>query len=196
MRTQPEYIIGQLEIHPSRLNKEGILESAMEEGLDEFFEGVRMCLDNLYTFGVKQVPEKAEDNGQGLSWNNFKELAEALYRRELTGHAARDAIELAMGVATRRQWNQFYRRILIKDMRAGFSEKTVNKVAKKFPQYMVPVFDCQLAHDAANHDSKLTGTKLVEKKLDGVRCLTVVDYENKLWCSTLAMARYWRTSVT
>ena len=178
MRTQPEYIIGQLEIHPSRLNKEGILESAMEEGLDEFFEGVRMCLDNLYTFGVKQVPESTVD-GQGLSWLNFKELAEALYRRELTGHAARDAIELAMGVATQRQWNQFYRRILIKDMRAGFSEKTVNKVAKKFPQYRVPVFECQLAHDAANHDSKLTGIKLVEKKLDGVRCLTVVDYENK-----------------
>jgi len=178
MRTQPEYIIGQLEIHPSRLNKEGILESAMEEGLDEFFEGVRMCLDNLYTFGVKQVPESTVD-GQGLSWLNFKQLAEALYRRELTGHAARDAIELAMGVATQRQWNQFYRRILIKDMRAGFSEKTVNKVAKKFPQYRVPVFECQLAHDAANHDSKLTGIKLVEKKLDGVRCLTVVDYENK-----------------
>jgi len=163
MRTQPEYIIGQLEIHPSRLNKEGILESAMEEGLDEFFEGIRMCLDNLYTFGVKQVPEKVENNGQGLSWLNFKELAEALYRRELTGHAARDAIELAMGVATQRQWNQFYRRILIKDMRAGFSEKTVNKVAKKFPQYRVPVFECQLAHDAANHDIKLTGIKLVEK---------------------------------
>ncbi len=181
MRTQPEYIIGQLEIHPSRLNKEGILESAMEEGLDEFFEGIRMCLDNLYTFGVKQVPEKVENNGQGLSWLNFKELAEALYRRELTGHAARDAIELAMGVATQRQWNQFYRRILIKDMRAGFSEKTVNKVAKKLkkPEYSVPVFECQLAHDAANHDSKLTGTKLVEKKLDGVRCLTVIDYENK-----------------
>jgi DNA ligase-1 len=179
MRTQPEYIIGQLEIHPSRLNKEGILESAMEEGLDEFFEGVRMCLDNLYTFGVKQVPEKAEDNGQGLSWNNFKELAEALYRRELTGHAARDAIELAMGIATQRQWNQFYRRILIKDMRAGFSDKTVNKVAKKFPQYRVPVFECQLAHDAANHEGKLAGKKLVEKKLDGVRAITVVDYENK-----------------
>jgi len=66
-------------------------------------------------------------------------------------------------------------------MRAGFSEKTVNKVAKKLkkPEYSVPVFECQLAHDAANHDSKLTGTKLVEKKLDGVRCLTVIDYENK-----------------
>jgi len=181
MRTQPEYIIGNLEDHPSRLNKEAILTSAAEEGLDEFFEGLRMCLDNLYTFGVKQVPEKEQNEGQGLSWQNFKELAQALYRRELTGHAARDAIELAMGVATRAQWNRFYRRILIKDMRAGFSEKTVNKVAKavKKPEYSVPVFDCQLAHDAANHDSKLSGVKLVEKKLDGVRAITVIDYEAK-----------------
>ena len=61
MRTQPEYIIGNLEDHPSRLNKEAILESAMEEGLDEFFEGVRMALDPLYTFGVKQVPEATVD---------------------------------------------------------------------------------------------------------------------------------------
>ena len=181
MRTQPEYIIGHLEIHASRINKEDILEAAMNEGLDEFFEGVRMALDNLYTFGVKQVPEKDEDNGQGLSWDNFKQLAEALYRRELTGHAARDAIKLAMDVATKGQWNQFYRRILIKDLRCGVSEKTVNKVAKKLkkPNYSVPVFECQLAHDSANHEGKLVGVKIVEPKLDGVRCLTVVDYENK-----------------
>ncbi len=180
MRTQPEYIIGQLEIHASRINKEEILEAAMNEGLDEFFEGVRMCLDNLYTFGVKQVPE-SEVNGQGLSWTNFKELAEALYKRELTGHAARDAIKLAMDVATKRQWNQFYRRILIKDLRCGVSEKTVNKVAKKLkkPEYSVPVFECQLAHDSANHESKVTGKKIVERKLDGVRCLTVIDHENR-----------------
>ena len=181
MRTQPEYIIGQLEIHNSRLNKEDILEAAMNEGLDEFFEGVRMCLDNLYTFGVKQVPEKDTNDGQGLSWTNFKQLAESLYRRELTGHAARDAIVLAMGVATKSQWNQFYRRILIKDLRCGVSEKTVNKVAKKLkkPEYAVPVFECQLSHDSANHEGKLTGKKIVERKLDGVRCLTVIDYENK-----------------
>ncbi|MFZ9145440.1 MAG: hypothetical protein ACO209_09500, partial [Aquirufa sp.] len=180
MRTQPEYIIGQLEIHNSRINKEEILEAAMEEGLDEFFEGVRMALDNLYTFGVKQVPE-SEANGQGLSWTNFKQLAEALYKRELTGHAARDAIKLAMDVATKDQWNRFYRRILIKDLRCGVSEKTVNKVAKKLkkPEYSVPVFECQLAHDSANHESKVTGKKIVERKLDGVRCLTVIDYENK-----------------
>jgi DNA ligase-1 len=179
MRTPPEYIIGQLELHPSRLNKEDILKTAMEEGLDEFFEGITMALDKLYTFGVKQVPEKDTIGGQGLSWANFKQLAESLRRRELTGNAARDAIKLAMDVATDLQWNTFYRRILIKDLRCGVSVKTVNKVAKKFPQYAVPVFECMLAHDGANHEDKIQGKKLVEYKLDGVRCLTVVDYENR-----------------
>jgi DNA ligase-1 len=181
MRTQPESVIRSLEEHPSRLNKEGILEVAMNDGLTEFFEGVRMALDNLYTFGVKQVPIKEEKGGQGLSWDNFKQLAESLHRRQLTGHAARDAILLAMGVATDGQWNDFYRRILIKDLRCGVSEKTVNKVAKalKKPEYSVPVFECQLSHDSANHEAKLTGKKIVERKLDGVRCLTVIDYEAK-----------------
>jgi DNA ligase-1 len=179
LRTQPEYIIRQLEIHNSRLNKEQILEAAVEEGLDEFFAGLRMCLDNLYTFGVKQVPIKDTDDGQGLSWSNFLELAESLYRRKLTGHDARDAIQLAMGVATQGQWNDWYRRILIKDLRCGVSEKTVNKVLKGKAIPLVPVFDCMLAHDGANHEAKITGKKLLEPKLDGVRAITVVDFESR-----------------
>ena len=181
MRTQPQEIIQKLEADNSRLAKEAILAEAMNEGLDEFFEGVSMCLDKLYTFGVKQVPIKEEDNGQGLSWENFKQLAESLYRRELTGHAARDAINLAMGVATQAQWNDYYRRILIKDLRCGVSEKTVNTVAKKSkkPNYSVPVFECMLAHDGANHEAKITGKKILQPKLDGVRALTVVDFESR-----------------
>jgi DNA ligase 1 len=181
MRTQPQAVIARLEADNSRLAKEAILAEAMEEGLDEFFEGVRWCLDKLHTFGVKQVPESDAD-GQGLSWANFSELADALYRRTLTGHAARDAIKLAMDVATKEQWNGFYRRILIKDLRCGVSEKTVNTVAKKAKktQYAVPVFECMLAHDGANHEGKITGKKLVEPKLDGVRVLTVVDYESRI----------------
>jgi DNA ligase-1 len=180
LRTQPELIIQQLEADNSRLAKEAILEQAMNEGLNEFFEGVRWCLDKLHTFGVKQVPVSEQD-GQGLSWANFTELADALYRRTLTGHAARDAIKLAMDVATKDQWNGFYRRILIKDLRCGVSEKTVNTVAKKSkkPEYAVPVFECMLAHDGANHESKITGKKILQPKLDGVRALTVVDFESR-----------------
>jgi len=174
MRTQPQEIIARLEADNSRLAKEQVILEAMEEGLDEFFEGVRMALDPLVTFGVKAVPERSDVlTGQGLDWTTFKVLANQLINRELTGHAARDAIELAMSVATTEQWNGFYRRILIKDLRCGMSEKTVNKVAKDFPQYAVPIFGCQLAHDGANHPKKMTGVKQIEVKLDGVRVLAV-----------------------
>jgi DNA ligase-1 len=40
--------------------------------------------------------------------------------------------------------------------------------------YSIPVFTCQLAHDGANHESKVVGKKLVEVKLDGVRVITIV----------------------
>ena len=176
MRTQPQEVIAKLEADNSRLAKEAVIQSAMEEGLDEFFVGLRMALDPLVTFGVKQVPERSDVlTGQGLSWGNFETLANQLIKRELTGHAARDAIELAMGVATTEQWNMFYRRILIKDLRCGVSEKTVNKVAKKFPQYSIPIFTCPLAHDSANHEKKMIGKKQVEVKLDGVRVITVIQ---------------------
>ena len=58
MRTQPQEVIAKLEADNSRLKKEAIVLDAMKEGLDEFFEGLKMCLDKLYTFGVKQVPTK------------------------------------------------------------------------------------------------------------------------------------------
>ena len=170
LRRQPDYIIRALETNPSRLNKEAIIQAAHEEGLPEFFEGVTMALDAMVTFGVKQVPEATED-GQGLSWNVFKDLADKLISRELTGHAARDAILLTMSVATKNQWNDWYRRILIKDLRCGVSEKTVNKVVPG----CVPVFTCQLAHDSANHEKKMTGVKQIEIKLDGVRVITIIQ---------------------
>jgi len=175
-----EEIIKKLESHPSRLDKEQIIFEAMEKGLDDFFEGVRMALDPLVTFGVKQVPEKEEETSlEGCKWNVFKELTNHLIKRELTGHSARDAINLVMNSATKEQWNGFYRRVLIKDLRCGVSEKTINKVAKKFPKYSIPIFSCPLAHDSANHEKKMIGKKQIEIKLDGVRVLTIIR-ENKV----------------
>ena len=113
-------------------------------------------------------------NGQGLDWISFCKLAEQLQHRELTGHAARDAIELAMDVATTEQWNDWYRRILIKDLRCGVSEKTVNKVVPG----TVPVFTCALAYDSAKHEKKMVGKKQIEIKLDGVRVLVVIHDVN------------------
>ena len=171
MKTQPQDIIAQLEADNSKLAKQAIIKSAMEEGLDEFFEGITMALDPLVTFGVKKVPERSDVlTGQGLIWRDFKVLANQLINRELTGHAARDAIELVMSVATVEQWNGFYRRILIKDLRCGTGAKLFNKVQKD----IIPLFGCMLAHDGAKHPKKITGECFIEYKYDGVRVIAIV----------------------
>jgi DNA ligase-1 len=64
--------------------------------------------------------------------------------------------------------------VLIKDLRCGISEKTLNKVLGK-TTWAVPVFSCQLAQDSAGQPTKLRGIKRLEVKLDGVRVLAVVS---------------------
>jgi DNA ligase-1 len=168
-----EKIIWDLECHSSRINKEQIIEANLDNA--ELFEGFELALSPYITFGVKKIPSHGGPDGQGLPWVAFKELCDLLSTRQLTGDDARSAIELALSASKKDQWNNWYRRILIKDLRCGVSEKTVNKVKKN----AVPVFECMLAHDGANHEKKIIGKKLLEPKLDGVRCITVVDYESR-----------------
>lgn len=170
---QPWEIIAELESDNSRLFKEDVVRREAEARNDEFFAGVKLALDSLVTFGVKKVDEKTGD-GRGYSAENFHRLLDDLANRRLTGNAAQTAINYARMNSTEAQWNDWYRRILIKDLRCGVSEKTINNVVKKInPAYEVPVFTCQLAHDGANHEGKVTGEKLIEVKLDGVRVITV-----------------------
>jgi DNA ligase-1 len=171
------HIINELEADNSRLAKEAIIEREVKANNVEFLEGLDLALNSYTTFGVKKVPKHSGPDGQGLPWEAFKELAHLLYTRQLTGNDARDAIELALSASTGAQWNDWYRRILIKDLRCGVSEKTVNKVLKEAGTTTIPVFECMLAHDGANHEKKITGVKLLEPKLDGVRCITVVNYD-------------------
>ena len=161
------HIIQRLESSNSRLFKEEVLLKEMDCKNDIFFEGLRLAFNKLLTFGVKQIPESQED-GIGLEWGNFKEIANKLLKRELTGHAARDKIQEIMKRAKKNEWNFFYKRILQKDMRCGLSEKTVNNVASKngFENYKIPVFSCQLAQDCELHKKKLIGSKFLEVKLD------------------------------
>ncbi len=168
-------VISTLEDHPSRLDKEAIILYQAQSRNKEFFEGVRLALDPMVTFGLKQIPEKKDEDGPGLPWDSFTLAITGFVTRNVTGNTARDMIQTMMKSATKAQWNGWYRRILIKDLRCGVSEKTVNKVVETdYPEYSVPIFSCQLAHDSANHESKVGGEKLIEVKLDGVRVITIV----------------------
>ena len=171
---KPWEVVAELEADNSRLAKEAIIKREAEAGNDELFRGFRAAYDAMVTFGVKKVEEKSGD-GRGLNPDTFWRTADQLSSRQLTGNAAQVAINHMRMNARELEWNLWYRRILIKDMRCGTSETTINKVAGKINEaYNIPVFSCQLAHDGANHESKVSGKKFIEVKLDGVRVITIV----------------------
>ena len=173
---KPYKIIQELESDNSRLFKEGVIAREMLAGNDEFFEGVQIALDKLYVFNIQKVDTASQD-GPGLDRESFWDLQHQLNYRSVTGNAARDLVAERMARATCEEWNDWYRRILIKDLRCGVSEKTINSVAKKLKldKYKIPTFDVMLAHDSANHANKMHGEKFIDYKLDGVRVLAFFD---------------------
>ena len=162
-------VIQKLESDNSSLFKQSVIKDNL--GNKEFIEGAKLCLDPLVTFGVKEVPVKKDPTGDGFSFEQFLKLANQLQQRELTGHAARDAILVAMAKSTQEEWNDWYRRILIKDLRCGTGAKLINKVQAD----TIPLFGCMLAHDGAKHPKKIAGECYVEYKYDGVRVIAIVQ---------------------
>jgi DNA ligase-1 len=145
----PWNIIQQLEADNSSLAKQEILKGALayvaektntvaDYSDNDFILGTTLALDPMVTFGVKQVPIREGADGEGLPMKEFEELASQLQLRTLTGHAARDAIIQDMEMATNEQWNDWYRRILIKDLRCGTGAKLINKVVPD----TIPLFGC------------------------------------------------------
>ena len=70
------------------------------------------------------------------------------------------------------EWNNFVAPILRRDIRAGISDKTINKVCKG-TEYEIPIFSCQLATTSEDRP-EMQGIKRLEPKLDGVRVLMVI----------------------
>jgi DNA ligase-1 len=177
----PADIIIELESNNSRIFKESIIIREMESRNDQFIEGVRYACDKLITFGVsdKTVPYKEKNDDipvDNISFNEFKDYLEKFVNREITGNAARDILTEICNKTSSHTWNNWYRRILLKDLKCGVDSKTINNCAKKInePKFSIPIFSCQLAFDSNLHESKVVGKKIVETKLDGVRILTIV----------------------
>jgi DNA ligase 1 len=169
---EPWKIIQELEADNSRLAKEAIIKREHSADNVRFFNGVGMALDGFRTFGVQQVPISKTD-GAGIAQTEFDDVVRQLEARTLTGNAMRDVIQGLCDRSRAEEWNDWYRRILIKDLRCGVTHKTVNK----HTTMKVPVFECMLADDSKKHEKKMTGEVFVEPKLDGVRVITICDVE-------------------
>jgi len=169
---KPWKIIQELEADNSRLKKEAIIKRESDAENIRFFNGIGAALDGFRTFGVQKVPVAKKD-GPGIIQSDFDDILRSLEARTLTGNAMKDTIQVLCDSSKMEQWNDWYRRILIKDLRCGMTHKTVNK----FSTMKVPVFDCMLATDSAKHEKKMVGEMIVEPKLDGVRVIVICDVD-------------------
>ena len=169
---KPWDIIKELESDNSRLKKEAIIRRESDANNIRFFNGVGACLDGFRTFGIQKVPESKKD-GPGLTQEQFEHILVRLEERTLTGNEMREAVAKMCLTATMDEWNYWYRRILIKDLRCGVTHKTINKHSTM----KVPVFECMLADDSKKHEKKMVGDVYVEPKLDGVRVITICDVD-------------------
>jgi len=169
---KPWKIIQELEADNSRLKKEAIIKRENDADNIRFFDGVCMALDGFRTFGVQKVPVAKKD-GKGIPEAEFLDTIVNLEQRTLTGNEMRDKIEDLCNRSKMEEWNDWYRRILIKDLRCGVTHKTINKNTTM----QVTVFDCMLATDSAKHEKKMVGNVIVEPKLDGVRVIVICDVD-------------------
>jgi DNA ligase-1 len=166
----------------SKLHKQDVLTQALEaatlgsDNADTFLKLAGMCYNPYVTFGVRKISDNQEsDREYANPYPEFIELLEQLKERKLTGNDAIDAVAKMSLQFSSDEWNNFCAPVIRRDLRAGFSVATINKVCKK-TDYEVPVFKCQLA---TNGDGRpeMSGTKRLEPKLDGVRVLMVVSME-------------------
>ena len=169
---KPWDIIKELESDNSRLKKEAIIRRESDADNIRFFNGVGAALDGFRTFGIQKVPIAKKD-GTGITQTEFDDVVRQLEDRTLTGNDMRDVIQELCDRSNMEQWNDWYRRILIKDLRCGVTHKTINKHST----IKVPVFECMLADDSKKHEKKMTGEVYVEPKLDGVRVITICDVD-------------------
>ena len=171
--------IRDLESSDSRLHKESVIEKALmaaklgSSNAQCFLFNCYQAYNPYYVFGVKKVPETVGLEGKPNPWPKFWAMLEGLRFRTLTGHNAKTAIEFMSEQFDSVEWNNLCRRVIIKDLRCGISEKTLNKVLGN-TEWKIPVFTCQLATDSEKHTAKMKGIKRLEQKLDGVRVLAVM----------------------
>ncbi len=171
---EPWKIIQELESDNSRLKKEAIIRRESDADNKRFFEGACMALDGFRTWGIQKVPvSKKDGSGRLFDDSEFFEVLDQMEKRELTGNSMIGMIQDLCDRCKMEHWNDWYRRILIKDLRCGVTHKTINKHSTM----KVPVFECMLADDSKKHEKKMVGEVLVEPKLDGVRVVVVCDVD-------------------
>jgi len=144
---------------PTEVAHQQIRGSSFSTGGDEMYDQVAMALPKYMAYADFELV-----------------VLKSLRSRHVTGNAAKDLVEfMLMNTKGVDEWNYWYRRILLKDLKCGITAKTINKA---YGGNLIKTFGVQLASDGTGKEH-LMGDSIIENKYDGVRCLAVVN-KNKV----------------
>lgn len=164
-------ILTEIKIAKGTNEKKRLLEVHKENAL--LRTAIKYGLDPFTPFNVVKVP-KVKDRKpvkeETETWLGFFEILQSLTSRTVTGNAAIDLVHSHFETVNRED-EVWMRKILKKHLSIGVSIKSVNKVWPNF----IKTFDVSLAQ---KFDMKRIANRLdivVEPKLDGIRCFTIVE---------------------
>lgn len=157
---------------PSKNDKIAVLKANKDN--KELQELLHAALDFKRKFHMKKFDENRLDKIPSTMdmHSNFMNLLTDLEQRNITGNEAISTVEDFMRYCdeTHTRW---YSRVIRKDLRAGFSISSANKAGFK-----IPVFDVMLAKDGKQCkklNEIISQGVYVSPKLDGYRCIAVID---------------------
>lgn len=138
------------------------------------FEGrrlVKLAQNPYIIFGVKKIirPDNYAEIDNYIQ--PFFTLLGNLTSRELTGNAAKNAVTEILRTYTA-ETALYLERVIEKNLRAGFSADTYNKV---WPTDTIPTFEVMKAQKFPEEfEKEITYPCLAEHKLDGIRTIAIV----------------------
>lgn len=173
----PWDIVYALKSTRSRKEKQAILSKVTPD--NDFWPGARLAYESSITFGVKKLPD-VKPSGRGVRFSEFVSLTDKLASRELSGHAALDAIAEFASRCHENEWTYWYSLILQKDMECG-ANKIISDAApneykfEEFPfQGAIPLKDVS--------DDRIPEDAFVETKYDGVRTFWFLKPHQEVIC--------------
>ena len=160
----------QMSLTPGKKDKEKLLKLNGTEYLKVL---LNLAYDKYSTYRILQIEQPTSYLPiQPDTLEEFQKLAAKLATHTLGTNEARLQVK-AFLAKNSQEGAEIYTNVLLRDLRGGFDEKTINKV---FPG-LVPTFNVQLANKVEEWE-KIKFPVLVEEKLDGVRTLAVYDGTN------------------
>ena len=169
--------MNQLENESSKNAKESILKQ--NEGNADFREALTFLLNPYIVTGIstKKINKKIDFKIQTAiaKIDDFGSLLIYLEKNNSGRDIDIKAIQVFIDSLDNDELKTFATKFVTKDLKLGISEKTVNKV---YGKGTIPTFAVMLAESYEKKKDKLKGKFYITLKLDGNRCIAIVEDDN------------------